>query len=182
LAVPFFLSGCSTTITENVRNASVELNNIAAGSSDNLDIQSIIEKNEKEHGIPKGILRSIATVESGSNPYAVNAKRKTYLFKSKNEAIKFINSCVKKKNQNLSVGCMQIHYKSHKGKFNSIDDMLSPEKNTAFAAFTLKKLYEKYGDWKTAIKRYHANKSKYSNAYYKRVMKIYNLRYNKKKA
>ena len=146
----------------------------AFADENDVEIPKMIEKHEKLNGIPRGILKSIATVESGIRPYVVNIKGKSYIFESKKKALNFIQQQIKKHNQNFSVGCMQIHYKSHKNQFNSVDEMLSPERNLAYAAFMLKKLYTKYGNWEKAIKRYHAAKAKYSNVYYKKVMKVYN--------
>lgn len=147
---------------------------VNAQKTGNVEISKMIEEHEKLNGIPKGILKSIAKVESGIRPYIVNNKGKAHFFKSKDSALSFVQGQLKNHNQNFSVGCMQLHYKSHKNKFNSVEEMLSPEKNLGYAAAMLKKLFDKYGNWETAIKRYHAAKTKLSENYYKKVMRVYN--------
>jgi soluble lytic murein transglycosylase-like protein len=138
------------------------------------NLYKIIEKEEEKNGIPKGILNSIAAVESKHTPYAVNARKKSYNFETKKEASEFINTSVKNGCKNISVGCLQLHYKTHGSNFASIDDMLTPEKNVSYAANLLKKLYTKHRNWETAIKTYHTSKAKYNKIYYKKVMHQYN--------
>ncbi len=137
-------------------------------------IKNIISEKETENGIPTGILSSIAAVESQYKPYAINAKNKSYNFNSKEEAVKFIETSVNRKCTNISVGCLQIHYKTHHSRFPSIDSMLTPENNISYGAKLLKSLYMKHGSWEKAIKFYHASKPKYNRVYYAKVMKKYN--------
>ena len=128
---------------------------------------------EKAKGIPAGILNSIAAVESQHSAYAVNAKRKSHKFKTKAEAVSFIKSTAQSGEKNISVGCLQLHYDTHKKHFASVDDMLSPKGNVAYAAMLLRSLYDRYGSWELAIKKYHSSKEQYSNLYYRKVMKAY---------
>ena len=137
------------------------------------DVQSLISAKEKENGIPEGILNSIASVESKHKVYAVNTYRKSHNFNSKSDAVKFINTAIRHGKKNISIGCCQLHYASHKKNFLSIDDMLTPEKNVAYAAIMLKKLYIRYGSWEKAIKKYHNASKRHNQAYYNKVMKIY---------
>lgn len=138
------------------------------------DIRKLIAAEEKAKGIPEGILDSIAAVESQHSAYAVNTRRNSHKFKTKAEAVKFINNTVKHGGQNISIGCLQLHYGTHKKNFSSVEDMLSPKGNVAYAAALLKKLYNKYGSWEMAIKKFHSSKKKYNNLYYRKVMKAYN--------
>ena len=138
---------------------------------DSLD--TIIEKNEFEYGIPKGLLKSIANVESNMSAFAVNASRRTHFFKKKDEAHNFIQSKLKNGCKNISVGCLQIHYHAHKRNFSSLNDMLDPLKNVEYAAKLLSSLYKKYGSWEVAVKRYHAGSPKRNVSYCKKVMTKY---------
>ncbi len=141
---------------------------------DKLYIKNLISEKESENGIPNGILSSIAAVESQYRPYAINAKNKPYNFDSKEKAVRFIEDSVSCKCTNISVGCLQIHYKTHHSKFSSIDSMLTPENNISYGAKLLKSLYMKHRSWEKAIKFYHTSKSKYNRVYYAKVMKKYN--------
>ncbi|MDR0630884.1 MAG: transglycosylase SLT domain-containing protein [Holosporales bacterium] len=133
------------------------------------DILAIISKEEEKQRIPKGLLKAIATVESGCSPYTVNANKKSYRFKSFTEAAEFVNNMVYMGKTNMSIGCCQIHYKSHKKNFSSINSMLSPQQNISYAATLLKNLHNKYKSWEKAVKKYHNNK--HANAYYRKIQK-----------
>ena len=137
------------------------------------DLQSLIATKEKENGIPEGILNSIASVESKHKVYAVNTHSKSHNFKSKSDAVKFIKTAIKCGKKNISIGCCQLHYSSHKKNFLSIDDMLTPEKNISYAALMLKKLYLRYGNWEKAIKKFHNASKRHNQVYYQKVMRIY---------
>lgn len=163
------VSGCSS-VMQRASNNSDEIN--AKDSKEH--IKSIIYKQELENRIPEGILSSIAAVESQYKPYAINAKSRSYDFDSKDKAVKFIENSINHGCTNISVGCLQIHYKTHHSKFSSIDNMLTPENNISYGAKLLKSLYLRYGSWEKAIKFYHTSKAKYNRVYYAKVMKKYN--------
>lgn len=136
-----------------------------------LNLEKLISSIEKEFGIPSGLLRAIAQVESGLKPYAVNVSKKSHYFNDKNKAEKFILARLGEGHTNISVGCLQILFTAHKKRFNhSVEKMLDPEKNVRYAAGLLKKLHDKYGSWGTAVQKYHSNSSKKSMAYYNKVI------------
>jgi soluble lytic murein transglycosylase-like protein len=143
------------------------------GSADSSEIAKIIAAEEEKNGIPSGLLKAIVEVESGCNPYFVNTRGRSLRFKSKDEALKCINHMVRQGRLNLSIGCAQLHYKSHRNHFASVANMIDPKENIAFAAKILKKLYLKHGNWRDATKRYHAAKPKYYTPYYRKVVKKY---------
>ncbi len=135
-----------------------------------IDLLTIIAETENELGIPKGLLKAIAQVESTVKAYAVNAKRKAHFFNTQLEAENFVKNSLKKGYRNISVGCLQLLYTAHKAKFNnSVGNMLNPQNNIKYAGQLLKKLYHKYGNWKAAIKRYHSHIPSKSESYYKKV-------------
>ncbi len=172
----FLFAGCSS-IHHGYENATSEVQVDDSSKTENCvksDIRKLIASEEKANGIPNGILDSIAAVESQHSAYAVNARKKSHKFKTKAEAIKFINDTIKRGGKNISVGCLQLHYATHKKNFSSVEDMVSPKGNVAYAATLLKKLYNKYGSWELAIKKFHSSKRKYNNLYYRKVMKVYN--------
>ncbi len=172
----FLLAGCSSVHNDGVGIKSSGTNVDVSQQDErfcNSDIRKLIASEEKAKGIPAGILNSIAAVESQHSAYAVNAKRKSHKFKTKAEAVSFIKSTAQSGEKNISVGCLQLHYDTHKKHFASVDDMLSPKGNVAYAAMLLRSLYDRYGSWELAIKKYHSSKEQYSNLYYRKVMKAY---------
>jgi len=165
-----FLSGCG------IKHSQLTDKNETKSSKQEVfyAVDGLISEKEKEYGIPTGLLRSIAFIESHATPYAVNAKRKAHYFTSKQKAVDFVSTSVAKGHHNLSIGCFQLHYGSHRKRFNSIDDMLTPTSNIEYAAKLLKRLYDQYGSWEMAVKKYHAGKAKHNEVYYKKVMNRYN--------
>ncbi|MDR0695317.1 MAG: lytic transglycosylase domain-containing protein [Holosporales bacterium] len=136
-------------------------------------IRGVIAQEESKHGIPAGLLDAIAAVESEYAPHLVNTRTKDHRFKTKQKAAQFAQKAIAAGNRNMSVGCMQIHYKSHSQHFGSVDEMLDPNKNIAYGAQLLRQLYNKYKSWEKAVKLYHASKPKYNVVYFRKVMKKY---------
>lgn len=132
-----------------------------------------ISTQEKQKGIPQGLLKAIAMVESKISPWAINAKGRAYIFNSKEAAVKHARKLVESGFRNFSVGCMQIHYASHRGQFKSLEDMFDPENNIAHAARLIKKLERRYGSLEWAVKRYHAPSPRYYNPYQRRVYRLW---------
>ena len=136
-----------------------------------VNLKEIIANVESEYGIPDGLLAAIAKVESKTKPYAVNARKKSHYFTTKDDAADFIETKLKKGYKNISIGCCQLLYAAHKRNFNnSPKNMLDPEKNIRYAAKFLKKLYTSHGSWEIAVKRYHSVIGLKADRYYKRVL------------
>jgi soluble lytic murein transglycosylase-like protein len=168
-------SGCQSVAERKVvsNSETSDFNNLSLVTSDS-DIAGIIEEEEKANEIPSGLLKAIAEVESGCNPYFVNVHKRSLRFQSKDEALKFVEQqVVRKKQYNLSIGCLQLHYRSHRKNFLTIDSMLEPRSNIKYAAKLLKSLYNRYGNWERAVKCYHAANSRYNIPYFKKVMRRY---------
>lgn len=169
-----FLAGCGAGSLQNTNVvAEAQPEKRAPALNQNSSVSSIIEQTEESNGIPKGLLKAMAEVESGCMPYSVNSRHRSLRFKTITEAVNVINQNVKKKYFNMSVGCMQIHYKTHRKNFQTVDSMLDCRENVAYAARLLKKLYNQYGSWEMAVKRYHSTNPKRSERYYKKVLAKY---------
>jgi hypothetical protein len=128
-----------------------------------------IAKQETEKGIPQGLLKAIAMVESRISPWAVNALGRAHFFKSKEAAAKFIRGLVARGVGNIGIGCMQLHYASHHRHFKSVEDMLEPKNNIAHAAKLLRHLKSRYGSIERAVKLYHSASPYYHNIYKTKV-------------
>ena len=168
ILIAVLISGCNTINHKEIGSQAIETK-----LDEKSQLNVIIEREEDNKGIPKGLLKSMASVESGNNPYAVNSSKKSHHFQSKAQAANFINTAINNGRQNLSVGCLQLHYRTHRKHFSSVEDMIDPVNNISYAANLLKNLYDKYGSWEKAIKIYHSGKAHHNSTYYKKVMKKY---------
>ena len=134
-------------------------------------ITELIKQAESRKNIPSGLLRAIGMVESKLQPYVVNYRGRGYSFRNKNEATKFANGLIRRGETNFSVGCFQLHYKSHARKFSSVSAMFEPSQNIEYAAKLLNQLYRNNGyNWKNAVKRYHSNIDSCNNRYYSKIV------------
>lgn len=176
LLILFLSSGCSSSLQSSKDSATTARKGHkepAANTFGKTELQKIISQKEKKYNIPTGYLNSIARVESEISPYAVNAGKKSYKFKDKETASKFVKTKMESGTKNVSVGCMQIHL-CHLKHFDSIDDAIDPNNNIDYAAKLFKQLYDKYGNLKEAIQAYHSGKRNNGRSYYNKVMKFYN--------
>ena len=133
------------------------------------------EKYGKQFNIPDKLLTSISLVESGikknnnfvSWPWTLNVAGKSMFFDNKNDALSFLKKNYK--NKNIDVGCMQISLKYHINEFDSLENVLDPDKNVKYAAKFLRKLFLKYKRWNEAVSRYHSSVPKRKTQYLNRV-------------
>ncbi len=133
------------------------------------------EKYGKQYNIPDKLLTSISLVESGikknndfvSWPWTLNVAGKSMFFDNKNDALNFLKKNYK--NKNIDVGCMQISLKYHINEFDSLENILDPDKNVKYAAKFLKKLFLKHKRWNEAISRYHSSIPKRKKQYLNKV-------------
>ena len=131
--------------------------------------KDVISKQETQKGIPQGLLKAIAAVESGISPWAVNANGRAHIFRSKEAAAKYVRELAESGMGNFSVGCMQLHYASHRRHFKSVEAMLEPENNIAHAAKLIKSLERRHGSMDRAVKMYHSASPEHHNPYKNRV-------------
>lgn len=142
------------------------------------------QKAEKDFGIKQNLLQTIAMVESGrwnakqgkrtAWPWTVHANGKGYYFKSKTEAVAAVKAMQKKGINNIDVGCMQINLKYHGTAFKSLEEAFEPEKNVAYSATFLKKLYKRNkADWKKTAMHYHSKDWRKGVNYKNRLEKQY---------
>lgn len=136
--------------------------------------QQIVLESEQKYQIPDELLLSVARVESKLHPWAVNAQGKSRFFKTKKEAVNHVQNLKKKNVKNIGVGCMQINLSAHGKKFKSLEAAFEPENNIAYGAKLIRSLYDRFGEWDTAVRYYHTANPKYNNAYKARVYRIWN--------
>lgn len=131
---------------------------------------------ERREQIRPYILSTIAMVESGKVddesalgiypwPWTVMADGKGRFFNTKAEAVAEVKRLRQSGKNNIDVGCMQLNVGYHGDKFKSLEDMFDPDKNVAYAAGFLKKLYSETGFWGDAATRYHSKTASKAERY-----------------
>lgn len=114
----------------------------------------------KQHGVPLGVLYAVGLTETGRGdglrPYALNIEGEAIYDLKRHQALERIKSSRAKGIKLIDIGCMQINHYWHADKFESVEAMLDPARNVAYAAGFLKQLYEREGSWVMAVARYHA--------------------------
>ncbi len=118
------------------------------------------EQAETALGIPKGLLRAIALVESGRNgspwPWTLNISGKPYYFSTKDAALKRMIDAQGRLYQSMDVGCMQVNVRYHGDNFSSPSKMIDPRTNVFYAASFVQSLYNDTGTWTEGTARYHS--------------------------
>jgi len=133
-------------------------------------IDELIDKTEQNYSIPSGLLKSIASVESGNKPYALNISGKTIFASSKEEAVKIVRLYQDEGVTNIDLGLAQINLHWHGKHFSSISEMLEPKHNLEYAAKFLTGLYKKHGSWNKAVRHYHSANPQYHIKYSRKVL------------
>lgn len=128
---------------------------------------------EQKYGIPSGLLSALAFVESKCTPYAVHAKGQSHYFKTKSDAVHFVNTMRAQGVRNIDVGYMQLNVPSHLSQFGSVDQMLDIGHNIHYAARLLKQLYKRYGNWPDAVQRYRSVFCEESRRYQAKVYRVW---------
>ena len=133
------------------------------------ELKRLIAEQEKRNNIPSGLLLAIATVESGSKPYALNIQGKPIIARNKREAVALIHGALAEGITNIDIGVMQLNIRWHRENFGSIEEMLEPKQNIEYAASFLLTLYKKYGDWHKAVRFYHSSTAEYYRKYSRKI-------------
>ena len=130
----------------------------------NVCVKYILEAQEK-YKIPNNLLLAISIQESGrrtedgiltSWPWTINSSGTGRWFKTKDEAIEWLNLRKSEGINSNDIGCMQINLRWHPNAFNTIEDGFNPEINVDYSARLLRDLYDNAGDWWEAAGRYHS--------------------------
>ncbi|WP_068316711.1 transglycosylase SLT domain-containing protein [Polycladidibacter hongkongensis] len=119
-----------------------------------------MEAAARMHGVPLGILYAVGLTETGRrnslHPFALNLHGKPFFARSQHEALAKVRAAQKRGMKLIDVGCMQINIHYHRSQFQSLEHMLQPAANVAYAARFLKELKAREGTWTMAVARYHA--------------------------
>jgi hypothetical protein len=138
---------------------------------------------ERKYNLPKNLLHSVATVESGRWnhehrrllpwPWTLNVEGRPYYFDNKKEAVKFLKGILAQGIEQVDVGCMQVNWHYHgKKHFKKAENAFNPVLNVEYAAQLLAQNHEKVGNWKRAVAIYHSKTADKGNNYAAKVQKI----------
>ena len=150
-----------------------------AAATDTPDCMALARLSEERHGLPVGILQSISAVEAsriqsdGSYsawPWTLNDSGKGLFFDNREQVLDYLDIHMTNPDTSIDIGCMQINTKWHGAFFETLDEMLDPAGNIAYAAGFLTDLYYAHGSWNEAIRHYHSSDRQKSDPYLKRVL------------
>lgn len=129
---------------------------------------------ERGTGIPKGLLRAVALVESEYGgvpwPWTLNISGKDVRFPDKASAVRAMIGPGGAMRSSMAVGCMQIYVRWHGERFSSASQMIDPRVNVWYAARYLAELRGRYGSWVDATAHYHSSERRYQIQYLCRVV------------
>ncbi|MBE6462607.1 MAG: lytic transglycosylase domain-containing protein [Alphaproteobacteria bacterium] len=138
---------------------------------------------ENSHNIKQNLLHTIASVESGKYitsvgkrlpwPWTVHANGKGRYYKTKEDAIKAVQTMQQQGIKNIDVGCMQINLRYHGKSFKNLDEAFDPKKNVTYSATFLNKLHKRTNDWKKTAMQYHSKNIHRGTNYKNRLEKHY---------
>jgi hypothetical protein len=138
---------------------------------------------ENKFRIPKHLLTSISLAESGkwnklrkeiiAWPWTITSEGQGRFYNTKAEALAKVEALKSRGVKNIDVGCMQVNLYYHGNAFINTSEALDPEKNIAYAASYLKKLFSTSGDWLNAMGNYHSTTPKFNKAYRSRVLALF---------
>lgn len=144
------------------------------------DCEALAAQAGAEMGLPEGLLPAVARVESGRShqgravawPWTLNQGGRGSYHPSREEALHRLSQILATGVRNVDIGCMQINWRWHRDGFADTDSMMDPVLNTRYAARFLRDLYQRYGNWTTAVAAYHAGDPSGGGAYVGRVAGI----------
>ncbi|MBR9649659.1 lytic transglycosylase domain-containing protein [Thalassovita aquimarina] len=146
-----------------------------------VDCEAIAAKTAARHGLPRDLMPAISRVETGLKqgdrgvrawPWTLNVQGQGFYFPTREAALKKLREVLASGVTNVDVGCMQINYRWHSGNFASIEEMMSPEANTDYAAKFLTRLKDRHGSWEAATRHYHSADGERGEAYLGRVRRV----------
>jgi hypothetical protein len=134
-------------------------------------------------GVPLSILLALTLAETGQStfnkgnlsawPWAVQSGNEGKWFPDSQSAISFVHGLMTQGRSNIDIGCFQLNIHWHGKAFQSIEEMINPNKNALYAAKFLLRLYQQTGEWRSAVGRYHSNNAERAESYIQRLKKLY---------
>jgi hypothetical protein len=129
---------------------------------------------EAQYGMPAGLLKAIARVESSGSPYGdaakpwpwtLNVGGAGHYYPSKEAALAALTAYKAASDVNIDVGCMQISLRHHPNAFPDLATALDPAANVGYGALFLAALHDKSDDWMIAAGDYHSTTPGFGDTY-----------------
>jgi hypothetical protein len=147
----------------------------APASADDSDLcLDALTHQETQYGMPAGLLKAIARVESSGSPYGdiakpwpwtLNVGGEGHYYPTKEAALTALTAYKAESDVNIDVGCMQISLRHHPNAFPDLAAALDPASNVAYGALFLAALHDKSGDWMVAAGNYHSSTPGFGDTY-----------------
>jgi hypothetical protein len=138
---------------------------------------------ETRYGLPPGLLRAIAQVETGRTdprtgatepwPFTTNAENQGTYFDSREAAVAWVLATQARGVASIDVGCLQVNLRQHPEAFARIEDGFDPVHNADYAARFLLRLHAASGDWAQAVGEYHSHTEALAVPYRAQVARSY---------
>ncbi|MEM7497701.1 MAG: hypothetical protein AAF371_06880 [Pseudomonadota bacterium] len=133
-----------------------------------------------ETGVPSDLMAAIALAETGRRqagglepwPWAINAGGKGTWHSGRTAALAAAAEHLASGRRNFDLGCFQINHRWHGDHFTSLEDMIEPTTNAAYAARFLTELHRETGDWMIAAGLYHSRTPLLAARYRHRVARL----------
>ena len=109
------------------------------------------------HGVPPSLMLAIGQVESGLNPLAINSEGTPHFPADRAAAVAFVEAERAQGRSSIDIGCGQINLYWHPTAFATLEEGFDPATNADYAARFMATLHGTYGDWTTAVARYHSS-------------------------
>ena len=108
------------------------------------------------HGVPLDLMLAIGRVESGLNPWVINAAGQGIRFDDRSAAVLGVERLQGRGIASIDIGCMQVNLRWHPQAFATLTSAFDPVTNADYAARFLRRLYQDSGSWDQAAMRYHS--------------------------
>jgi len=142
-------------------------------------------------GVPYRVLLALSLTETGRSetgrsetgrnetgglmpwPWAVNRAGQSLWPGDRASADAYVRAAIASGETNLDLGCFQVNWGWHGANFPSVDAMLDPVANAAYAAALLARHHGRSGDWRAAAAAYHSATPELAARYLARFEPIY---------
>lgn len=137
-------------------------------------------------GFSAAIFYAMALTESGQSemtadyrpwPWTLSIDREAHFYRDRAAAAEALRSAIADEAEQLGVGLFQIEYRFHAHRFDAVDDMLDPYRNSQVAAEIFSEgLRQAGGDVWQAVGLFHSATPEHADAYRQRVAeRLFNL-------